>query len=272
MTSARGLRSVVLRVALATCALAATMPPERAALAAEEPEAFARVVVDAAEIRSGPGVSYRVISTAQRGDTLAIDGRPGTGFWLRVVLPDGRIGYALGDEVQVFAVRPGEPDAPSRPGFFATPPLEGAHAGLAIVGGVLAIPVRDQSTRAFGYMEARPSVVVDRTFTLDGFVGAALTNDGAQVFYGGGATVNFAPSWAVSPFLGIGGGVLSVRPNADSFVLKREDLYVARAGGGLLMALRGRILVRLEVTNMSLFDEENFKNAQTYSGGFGVYF
>jgi hypothetical protein len=38
------------------------------------------------------------------------------------------------------------------------------------------------------------------------------------------------------------------------------------------MALRGRILVRLDVTNMTLFDAESLRNAQTYSGGFGVYF
>ncbi len=267
------MRKVLVGLALALgAAVASAVAGESAAYAAEEPEAFARVVVDTAEIRSGPGVSFRVITSVPRGETLAIDGRPSPGFWLRVVLPDGRIGYALGDEVQVFAVRPGEPDAPSRPGFFATPPLEGTHAGFAIVGGVLSIPIRDGSTEAFGYLEGRPSVVIDRTLTLDGFVGGALTADGAQVFYGGGATVNFAPSWAICPFLGIGGGALTVRPNADSFVLRREDLYLARAGGGLLMALRGRILVRLEVTNLSLFDEDSFKNAQTYSGGFGVYF
>lgn len=239
---------------------------------ADEPEAFARVVVDAAEMRSGPGISYRVIYTAQRGDTLAIDGRQGGGFWLRIILPDGRTAYALGDEVQVFAVKPGEPDAPSRPGIFATPPLQGAHAGLAIVAGVMTIPILDGTTRGFGYIEARPSIIVHPTVTLEGWVGDALTADGAQILYGGGATINFAPSWAICPFLGIGGGGLSVRPNADSFVLKREDLYAARAGGGLLMALRGRILVRLEVTNLSLFDAESFKNAQTYSGGLGVYF
>jgi hypothetical protein len=256
-------------------ALLVTLLVPRAALA-EEPEAFARVVVDAAEIRSGPGVSYRVIYTAHRGETLAIDGRPGTGFWLRIILPDGRSAFALGDEMQVFAVKPGEPDAPSRPGLFATPPLEGAYGGLAIVGGILAIPIQDagggSTSRAFGYLEGRPSIVVHRTVTLDGFVGAALTNDGAQYLYGGGATINFAPSWPICPFLGIGGGGLSVRPNADSFVLKREDLYLARAGGGILMALRGRILVRMEVTNLTLFAADTFKNAQTYSVGFGVYF
>lgn len=259
------------RIAVLLLALAALVALPRLAAAAE-PEAFARVVVEQAELRSGPGISYRVIHTAQRGDTLAIDGRLGGGFWLRVVLPDGRVAYALGDEVQVFAVRPGEPEAPSRPGIFATPPLQGALGGLAIVGGILSIPIRDGSTRAFGYLEARPSIVVHRTVTLDGFIGDALTADGAQILYGGGATINFAPSWSICPFLGIGGGGLMVRPNADSFVLKREDLYVARAGGGILMALRGRILVRLEATNLSLFDSDSFKNAQSYSGGFGVYF
>lgn len=245
---------------------------EGVAAAAEEPDAFVRVVVDSAELRSGPSISSRVIYTAHRGETFAVDGRQGTGFWLRVILPDGRTAYAVGDAMVVFAVRPGEPDAPSRPGIFATPPLEGAAFGLAILGGVLAIPIRDNTTRAFGYLEGRPSIVVHRTVTLDGYVGDALTADGSQVLYGGGATVHFAPSWPICPFLGIGGGGLTVRPNADSFVLKREDLYMARAGGGILMALRGRILVRLEVTNMTLFDSENLKNAQTYAGGFGVYF
>jgi hypothetical protein len=256
--------------ALAVPTSLAVLP--RAAYAAEEPDAFARVVVDAAEIRSGPGISYRGIYTAQRGETLAIDGRPGSGFWLRVRLPDGRVAYVLGDEVQVFAVSPDEPGAPSRPGLFATPPLEGARAGFAIVGGVFSAPAVDGTTRAFGYLEARPSIVVHRTVTLDGFVASALTADGAQVLYGGGATVNFAPSWAICPFLGIGGGGLSVRPNEGTFVLRRENLYAARAGGGILMALRGRILVRLEATNLSLFGADTFKNAQTYSGGFGVYF
>lgn len=263
----RRLAALLLALALG---LVAVLAPRAAR--ADEPEAFARVVVDSAELRSGPGVSYRVISVAQRGETLAIDGRQGGGFWLRVILDDGRAAYALGDEVQVFAVKPGEPESPSRPGIFAKPPLQGAHAGLAIVGGLMTIPIRDGTTRGFGYLEARPSIVIHPTFTLEGFIGDALTADGAQILYGGGATVNFAPSWAICPFLGIGGGGLAVRPNADSFVLKREDLYVARAGGGVLMALRGRILVRMEVTNLTLFDAESFKNAQTYSVGFGVYF
>jgi hypothetical protein len=72
--------------------------------------------------------------------------------------------------------------------------------------------------------------------------------------------------------LGVGGGGLSVFPNSDSFVLKRQDLYLVRAGGGFLLALRGRILVRVEVSNLTLFLPDSWKTGQTYSMGFGVYF
>ncbi|MGO8992892.1 MAG: SH3 domain-containing protein [Polyangiaceae bacterium] len=243
----------------------------RAARAAD-PEAFARVVVDAADFRTGPGVSYRVVYTAHRGETIALDGRPGGGFWLRVLLPDGRVAYALGDQLQPFAVRPGESEAPSRPGLFAPPPLTGARGGLSIVGGAFHTPLTGGTNATYGYLELRPSLVFDRTLSIDAFIGDALTADGSELLYGGGASVYLAPDWPVCPFLGIGGGGLSIYPNSDSFVLQRQDLYMARAGGGLLIALRWRILVRLEATNLTLFTANSFVNAQTYAGGLGAYF
>src|SRR4029079_3215639 len=115
---------------------------------------------------------------------------------------------------------------------------------------------------SFGYMELRPSLVVHKTLSLDGFIGDALTADGTQLLYGGGATIYLAPSFVFCPFVSLGGGRLSVFPSADSFVLRREDLLVARAGGGILFALRNRILVRLEASNFSLFEADTYRNAQ----------
>ncbi len=262
----RAARAGALLVALALLASAAP------SAAAEEPEAFARVVTDEAEVRTGPGVSYRVVYTAHRGETLALDGRPGAGFWLRVILPDGRVAYALGDELQPFAVRPGEAEAPSRPGLFSPPPLMGARGGLSLIGGAFHTPLDGGGSATYGYMEARPSLVLDRSLSLDLFVGDVLTSDGSELLYGGGATVYLAPSWVVCPFGSIGAGGLSIFPSADSFVLKRQDLYAARAGGGLLVSLRWRILLRLEVTNLTLFTADTFRNAQSYAGGLGVFF
>jgi len=258
---------------LVAAAGAATTPvPARAAESKEaEPEAFARIVVDSAELRSGPGVSYRVIYVAHRGETLAIDGRPSKGFWLRVLLSDGRIAYVLGDEVQPFAVTPGEPEAPTRPGLFAPPPLLGSRGGLALASGLLNIPASTGGMQQLGYVEARPSVLLHETFALEAFVGDGLTSDGAKLLYGGGMAVYLAPRWVVCPFVGIFAGGASVS-NPDSFIRKHDDFYLARAGGGVLFALRNRILVRLEATDLSLFTPETYENAQTYSAGLGVYF
>jgi hypothetical protein len=144
--------------------------------------------------------------------------------------------------------------------------------GLALVGGLLSIPVEGGPVQHYGYLEVRPSLVLHKTVSLEGFLGDGLTSDGTQLLYGAGVAVYLAPDWPVCPFVGLWGGGLSVYPNGASFVLKREDLYVGRAGGGVLLALRNRILVRIEVTNMSIFNAETYKNAQTYSGGLGVYF
>jgi hypothetical protein len=267
----------VLRIGVVVAALASGIAGANPAVAqaadAPEAEAFARVVVDSAELRTGPSVSYRVLYVAHRGETFALDGRPGGGFWLRVLLPDGRAAYALGDEVQPFAVNPNDEGAPSRPGFFSPPPLEGSRGGLALMGGLLSLPVTaGGAIKNYGYVEARPSLVLHKTVSLEGFVGDGLTSQGTQLLYGGGVAIYLAPDWPVCPFLGLFAGGLSVFPTADSFVLQRQDLYLAREGGGILLALRNRILVRIEVTNLSLFDANTYKNAQTYSGGLGVYF
>ena len=149
-------------------------------------QAFARVVVDETELRAGPSVSYRVIHTARRDETLALDARQTTGYWLQVTLPDGRIAYVLGDTVQTYAVDPDAPNAPSRPGILAPPPLTGARGGLAIVGGVLRTPILGGGHEAAGYLEFKPSIVVHPTLTLDGFVGLGAYADGQQLLYGGG--------------------------------------------------------------------------------------
>jgi hypothetical protein len=264
-------RTLALAASLAV-SLAAAFVARPARAEEAEPQAFARVIVDSAELRTGPGVSYRVLYDAHRGETFALDGRPGSGFWLRILLPDGRIAFALGDEVQPFAVTPGEAGAPSRPGFLAPPPLEGSHAGLALMGGLLSIPVVGGGTQHFGYIEARPSLVLHKTVSLEGFVGDGLTSAGAQLLYGGGVAIYLAPSWPICPFVGLFAGSLSQRGNPSSFIAQHADYYVGRAGGGLLFALRNRILVRLEVTNLSVFTADTYKNAQTYSGGLGVYF
>lgn len=273
--SARAAACLALLVAGA--AGAAFFGPSIPRAAAEEVDAFARVVVERAEIRSGPGTSYRVIAALERGETVIVDRRGSDQFWLKLTLADGRTGWVLGDDVEVYAVRPGDTDKPSKPGLFAPPPLLGARGGLAILAGVLGSTVTSRDGGSFynysdGYFEIRPALVLSPTIALEPYAGISRTDDGSLTQVGGWAVIHLLPDVAVDPYFGLGGGYLWTATNADALAPSKDSLFVARAGGGLLFGLRSRILVRLEATNLTLFTPNRFKNMQTYVAGLGVYF
>ncbi len=269
--------SIVLSSAATTAALASTRRAQAAPADAPDVEAFARVVVERAEVRSGPGATYRTIAALERGETIAVDRRGSDQFWLKVTLDDGRSGWVLGDEVEVYAVKPGEPDRPSRPGLFAPPPLLGAHGGMSIFGGVLGSTITSRSgepyySAADGYFEVRPAWVLAPQISIEPWGGISRTDDGTLWTAGGWGVVHLLPDLPIDPYVGAGGGGLWTRTNADALVQANDSLFVARAGGGFLFGLRGRILVRLEATNMTLFTPNRFKNVQSYLAGLGVYF
>ena len=232
-----------------------------AAARAEEGEAFARVIVAETELRSGPGVSHRVIMRARRGESFVIEGRETSAFWLQVLLPDGRTAYVLGDTVEAVSASEDE-NGPGRPGLFAPPALQEARGGFALLGGVYDLD---------GYAEVRPALVLAPAIALEPYVGIALEPDSRRLVYGLAGTLNLAPDWAVAPYVTLGVGGVNEDPK-DEFVRRDRSWFHARAGGGLLVSLRLRILFRLEATNVVLFTEDDYENVQSYIGGLGTYF
>jgi len=226
-------------------------------------DAVARVTSTTSELRAGPGLGYRVIHRAERGEAFPIQGREGTGFWLRVYLPDGRTAYLLGDTADTLLLGELDGGTSGAPGVFAPPPLASARGGLAMAGGVF---------DANGYAEIKPAFVINASLSLEPYVGLVLSASGRSLLYGGGASVNLAPDWALAPYVCIGAGGFSNLPNDDQFALRERTLFHARAGGGLLVSLRWRIILRLEATNTVLFDADFYDNLQSYVAGLGSYF
>lgn len=243
--------------------IAAALVAAAPAAATEGDEAFARVVVGETALRSGPGVSHRVVYVAHRGETFGIEGREGPGFWLRVILPDGRVAYVLGDTVEPIAVDANAPDAPSRPGFFAPPALQEAHGGFALTAGLF-----DRG----GYVEVKPAIVLAPSVALEPYLGIVLSTEGRRFVFGGGGTLNFAPEWPIAPYVHLGAGGITTVPNQDATVLKGGTLAHARVGGGLLISLRWRILFRLEAMHVVMFEPDFRQSAQSYVAGLGTYF
>jgi uncharacterized protein YgiM (DUF1202 family) len=228
--------------------------PRPARAAGEDPDVFARVVVAETEMRAGPGVSYRVIHRGHRGDTFLIQTRETSGYWLEVLLADGRTAYVLGDTVEALAVDQDAPNAPSKPGLFAPPALEDARGGLALLGGVW---------NAGGYSEARPALVIAPAVAFEPYIGLALQTDSRRLIYGGAFALNLAPDWAVAPFFVLGAGGMRETPKEER-IRETRNWFNARVGGGLLVSLRFRLLLRLEVSDFVLFTEDRYKNVQSY--------
>jgi uncharacterized protein YgiM (DUF1202 family) len=254
------MRSFAVAVAVALAALLFA----GSALAQDPAEAdvFARVVVAETDLRAGPGISHRVIHRAKRGDAFLIQTRETSGYWLEVLLPDGRTAYVLGDTVDAVAIDDDAPDAPSKPGFFAPPALEDANGGLALMGGIY---------DAHGYSEARAALVLAPAIAFEPYAGLALMPDGRRIVYGISATLDLAPHWAIAPFVEIGIGGLHEVPK-DENIRQERDWFHARAGAGLLVSLRYRILLRLQFSNFVVYTEDRYDNVQSYVAGLGAYF
>jgi uncharacterized protein YgiM (DUF1202 family) len=252
------------RPVLAALAAVAGLFFTRPAFGADPAEAdvFARVVVAETDLRAGPGISHRVIHRARRGDAFLVQTRETSGYWLEVLLPDGRVAYVLGDTVETVAVDDDAPDAPSKPGFFSPPALGDANGGLALMAGIWDL---------HGYSEARPALVLAPAIAFEPYAGLALVTDGSRFVYGLAATLNLTPTWAIAPFVEIGIGGVHETPK-DENIRQERDWFHARAGAGLLVSLRYRILLRLQASNLVLYTEDRYDNVQSYIGGLGSYF
>ena len=84
-----------------------------------------------------------------------------------------------------------------------------------------------------------------------------------------------APPPTVDGILAIKGVLEVSEPNeseADRQAAEQERARHPEVVAGILLALRLRILVRLEAVNVTIFTEDSYRNAQIYQGGLGVYF
>ncbi len=236
------------------------------ALGAEAEDAYARVVVAEAELRAGPGVSHRVVYRAPRGEAFLISSRETTGFWLQVTLPDGRIAYVLGDTVEPVAAGDDSVEAARKPGFFAPPPLGDAHAGFAIMAGAYG-----RLGHGDGYTELRPAWVIAPAIALEPYIGLGLKSDSRRILYGGAGTLMLTPAYPLSAFVNIGAGGMYEEPK-EEVVRESRKWFHLRAGAGLLLSLRFRVSLRLELSHLVLFQEDDYEQTQTLTAGLGTYF
>jgi hypothetical protein len=240
-----------------------TQAGSRAAAQDDDPVVHARVVVETAALRTGPGPAFRIARVAQQGDTFPVRSRATRGYWLEVELPDGSVAFVQGDMVFTHEVGPPSRGARILAKVFAPPPLLGAHGEIAVTLGTMG---------GGGFMAVRPSFLLAPAFGFEANLGASVSSSGRLFLAGAGGLFNLFPSWPIVPFFTGGGGLSHASPNVDSFVLEAGTRSMLYAGGGLRFGFRHRLIVRVEGRGYVLFNANETDAQQEISGGLSAFF
>jgi len=252
------------RIATVLTLLLAWLACTASARAEDEPEPYARVIVERATVRAGPGIGFRGVYQAQRGEVFPLRSRASAGYWFQIELPDATLGWIAGDLVYNHEV--GDEEASGGrflPWLLAPPPLPGARGEVAISGGVLGDG---------GMLSLRPTVLLDPAFGFELSASAAVATGGRLLLATVGPVVNVFPSSPVVPFATLQGGVTLSSPNADTFLLESGGLATLSAGIGLRIGFRFRLTLRLEAREHVFFEADRRVAEKELSAGLTVFF
>jgi len=253
----------VLLVALAHLLAVSTWPrPCRAD--DSQGEQFARIIVEQAAVRAGPGIGFRRVYLAERGEVFPVLSRATQGYWFRIELPDSTQGWVAGDAVHPHELTSEEARGERwLPWLFAPPPLAVGRGEIAITAGVLG---------GGGMFAVRPAVLLDPAFGIELNALAAVSSAGRLWMATVGPVVNLLPRSPIVPFATIQGGVTSSRPNADSFLLESGTIASLNAGFGLRVGFHYRITLRLEARSHVFFEPDHIGSQEEFSAGLTVVF
>ena len=231
---------------------------------------YLRVIAQTTPVRTGPGLGYREVYVAERGQVFEVLERGSRDYWFKVELEDGTSGWILGDTVYPFEV--GEPEDPGafrrmgraiRRAILGPPPTPYASIGLSFSAGILA---RE------GVFMLRPSWLIDPYWALEAFGGLSPQAQNDVFLAGLGFILRLSPGAVIGPYAGVSVGGAHIRPKADNPVPVEETLMALGAGGGLEITFKKQITLRIDVRNWSLFNQNHASNGQEYSGGLAIFF
>ena len=211
------------------------------------------------ELRTGPGRGFPVTQVVDRGAAVSLLRRRTD--WIKVRGADGTEGWAHRTQLERTLTPEGEAPALAGPAPEArtehrweTTLATGDFDGASVVSG------------SVGYLPA-PNLLLraDVSQLLGSYSDGWLVTAGlAHVF---------APQWRVSPFIGVGGGVVHVSPKAT--LVQAEDRTDETAYGavGLRGYLTNRFLLQAEYRGYVVFTSRNEnEEIEEWTVGFTYFF
>jgi len=195
------------------------------------------------EFRSGPGRGYPVFHVVDRGEPVELLRRRTD--WIKVRSPGGKEGWVNRTQLERTLTPEGGPVTVPGPGpesrtahRWEASLVTGDFGGASVVGAQTAWSVT-------------PTLLVraDVAQLLGGYSDGWLVTAGVAHL--------FAPQWRVSPFVGIGGGVLRVDPKATLIRAEERTDEAGYLGAGLRGYLSNRFLLQAEYRSYVVFTDRD---------------
>lgn len=117
------------------------------------PENSAIVATGALNVRSGPGVSYSVVTVVYQGQTLQLLGRNASGSWVQVRTPSGHVGWVNASLIQTAVpihTLPIAGGAPGTPGAIVVTGAANVRSGPGTTYTVVAVVTQGQQVALLG--------------------------------------------------------------------------------------------------------------------------
>ena len=211
------------------------------------------------ELRTGPGRGFPVTQVVDRGAAVSLLRRRTD--WIKVRGADGTEGWAHRTQLERTLTPEGEAPALAGPAPEArtehrweTTLATGDFDGASVVSG------------SVGYLPA-PNLLLraDVSHLLGNYSNGWLGTVGiAHVFM---------PQWRVSPFVGLGGGVLRIEPKATLVQAEDRTDTTAYAGIGLRGYLTNRFLLQAEYRQYVVFtSRDDNEEIDAWTLGFAYFF
>ena len=226
---------------------------------AKKPPVHVQIAGPYIELHTGPGVGYPVFYVADRGEWILIQKRRTD--WFKVQTESGKEGWVDRDQMEETLGPSGRKTRFEDPDF-------AAYGASRWKGGFMAGEFGGANViSVFGSYSLSPN------FSTELWLQRVLGNFSDQTILDVNIVYTFIPEWKVSPFFGLGTGVVLTQPKGT--VVQPEDRsdQASHVGVGARWYMSRRFVLRAEYKNYVVFtSRDDNEEPDTWQLGFAFFF